>query len=672
MISGKGVALLQNILKSNGKKSIKKLSNEFELSERTIRYEIKKIEEVFNYKYNLKDKPNIELKKGILYLNNIELVKKILSETYDLNLLSIEERELYILSKILYVRAINLSQLSKNLDVSRNTLKIYLKKIKNQLEKYNLKLETNSKIGLILIGNEENIRLCALNFFRNLKNSKNYLFKNIIKKEMDIDDKNIIAFINYCQKLMKRIISDEAYEIIKIYLKIVIIMTRDKNIIKKIKNEVFLEKTDEYKAILKAGAILEANYDIELSKVEYLKITDFFLGSHTYNKKYSYFDNWVEMEFLVKKLIYKFEKLIDVVISQDDILLDTLVNHLKPTIYRIQNKIKLENSIYLEVVKSYPVLFLKTKEVMNELENYFEIEFSNDEIAFITIYFKSSMDRNRVVSKNKKRVLLVCGLGYGTSNFLAEQLRELFSIEIIDIIPRHILSKKINKNNLDLIITTISLEDLELKVPSIKVNAILSEEDKEKLKLNGLKKRGKKYLLSEFITEIEKNCTINDRLNLYNSLKNILGSNLINDILSKKITIFDMLKRNSVILGEVAKDWEDAVKKAGRLLVNTNCVDKSYIDEMINIIKKYGSYMVMGNNIAFTHSKNDNNVKKTGFSIVTLKKSIYFPGNIPVKTIVAFCSKDNKEHLDGFLELVEIMENPNFNIEKFVKKLCIK
>lgn len=92
---------------------------------------------------------------------------------------------------------------------------------------------------------------------------------------------------------------------------------------------------------------------------------------------------------------------------------------------------------------------------------------------------------------------------------------------------------------------------------------------------------------------------------------------------------------------------------------------------MINIIKKYGSYMVMGNNIAFTHSKNDNNVKNRLFNSY-IKKSIYFPENIPVKTIVAFCSKDNKEHLDGFLELVEIMENPNFNIEKFVKKLCIK
>ncbi|WP_432205623.1 hypothetical protein ACQ9ZF_12120 (plasmid) [Cetobacterium somerae] len=45
MISGKGIVLLQNIIENNGKKSIKDLSNELEMGERTVRYEIEKIEE---------------------------------------------------------------------------------------------------------------------------------------------------------------------------------------------------------------------------------------------------------------------------------------------------------------------------------------------------------------------------------------------------------------------------------------------------------------------------------------------------------------------------------------------------------------------------------------------------------------------------------------------------
>lgn len=668
MISGKGIVLLQNIMENNGEKSIKDLSSELKIGERTVRYEIEKIEEYLNDNYNLKNISNIELTKGTVKLKDIQIVKKILKENYNIKFLSSEEREIYILLQILFKRSINQGKLSEELDVSRNTLKLYLKNIKDLLDNYNLKLEISPKKGLILVGEEENIRLCTLNFFAILKNSKNNLFKEIIENEISIEENGIIAFMNYCQKLMNRIVSDEAFEIIKKYLKIAIVMVKNGNSMKKIKNENFLEETEEYKAVKKASALVESSYDIEFSKIEYLKITDFFLGSHTYNHRYSYYENWVEMEVLVKKLIQNFNKRIDVDISKDDILLDGLLNHLKPTIYRIQNGIQLENSIYLEVIESYPNLFKITKEVMNELERYIEKEFSDDEVAFITIHFKASMDRNRVVIKNKKKVLLVCGMGYGTSKLLAQQLKELFSIDIIDIIPKHMLTTSLNRNEVDIIVTTVDLELSNLLIPIIKVKPILSTENINVLKKNGFQKRNKKYLLSEFVNEIEKSCTINDKENMVESLKNILNSNLIDDISPKKITIFDMLNKKQISLGEMAKDWEDAVRKAGNLLLTSGCVEESYVEDMIQCIKNYGSYMVMGKNIAFPHAKTDSNVNKTAFSIVTLKNSVLFPEDIPVKTIIAFSSKDNKEHLDVFLEIVEEIENPEFNMEKFVKK----
>ena len=465
MISGKGIVLLQNIMENNGEKSIKDLSSELEMGERTVRYEIEKIEEYLNVNYKLENISNIELTKGTVK------VKDILKENYNIKFLSSEEREIYIFLQILFKRSINQGKLSEKLDISRNTLKLYLKNIKDLLDNYNLKLEISPKKGLILIGEEESIRLCTLNFFAILKNSKNYLFKEIIENEISIEEDGIIAFMNYCQKLMNRIISDEAFEIIKKYLKITIATVKNGNNMKKIKNENFLEETDEYKAIKKASALIESSYDIELSKIEYLKITDFFLVSHTYNHKYSYYENWVEMEVLIKKLIQNFNKRIDVDISKDDILLDGLLNHLKPTVYRIQNGIQLENSIYLEVV-----------EIISELEIYIEKEFSDDEVAFITIHFKASMDRNRVTIKNKKKVLLVCGMGYGTSKLLAQQLKELFSIDIIDIIPKHMLATSLNKNEVDIIVTTVDLELLNLLIPVVKVKPILSTENIDVLK----------------------------------------------------------------------------------------------------------------------------------------------------------------------------------------------
>lgn len=76
MISGKGIVLLQNIIEANGEKSIKNLSSELEIGERTVRYEIEKIEEYLNDNYELKNMPNIELTKGMIKIKNIQIVKK--------------------------------------------------------------------------------------------------------------------------------------------------------------------------------------------------------------------------------------------------------------------------------------------------------------------------------------------------------------------------------------------------------------------------------------------------------------------------------------------------------------------------------------------------------------------------------------------------------------------
>lgn len=80
--------------------------------------------------------------------------------------------------------------------------------------------------------------------------------------------------------------------------------------------------------------------------------TEYVLGSHSYNFSYSYYENWFQLEILVNKLIIGVNSLIDIDILGDKILLEGLLNHLKPAIYRIKQGIKLENSIFEEVYES--------------------------------------------------------------------------------------------------------------------------------------------------------------------------------------------------------------------------------------------------------------------------------------------------------------------------------
>ncbi|MGL5023142.1 MAG: BglG family transcription antiterminator [Cetobacterium sp.] len=161
---------------------------------------------------------------------------------------------------------------------------------------------------------------------------------------------------------------------------------------------------------------------------------------------------------MLKEMILDFNSYIKENITEDKLLLEGLLNHIKPTIYRIKNKIELENSIYKEVLESYPNYFNITKAVLKKIEDKMNLTFTEDEISFLVIHFKAAIDRNKVKSK-KKRVVLVCGLGYGTSKLLAQQLNQYYYLEIVDIIPEYLIDKVISKNDIDLILTTVDVDE---------------------------------------------------------------------------------------------------------------------------------------------------------------------------------------------------------------------
>lgn len=54
------------------------------------------------------------------------------------------------------------------------------------------------------------------------------------------------------------------------------------------------------------------------------------------------------------------------------------------------------------------------------LEKYIGKTIPKEEIAFLTIHFKTAIDRKLSIQKKTKNILLVCGLGYGSSKLLAQ------------------------------------------------------------------------------------------------------------------------------------------------------------------------------------------------------------------------------------------------------------
>ncbi len=695
MINKRNLFIIEYLMKNNGNGQIRELAEKVNLSERSIRYDIDNINEYLEEE----GFPKIEkLAKGKIFFENTDQFKEFFYKNYNQYLILPEERIVYLFLKILFSDFINLNQLSEKLDISRSTIKVDLKSVKETLDEYNLNLKLEHKIGLYMEDEEENIRKLAIKvlmkYFEKYeifkKNKKQFIKDTFILNEIEecignLELETIRTFINYNQKLMNKIISDEAYRIITLYIAVSIIRIRKNSSLESIKNEKFLLSTQEYENLNKSISILEANFEISFNKNEILKMTDYFLGSHTYNFKHSYYENWVEVEILIKKLIEDFNKKIDVNILKDSLLLEGLINHIKPTIYRIKNKIELQNSIYEEVIKSYPNLYEITKEVIKGLEEFAQETFSKDEIAFLVIHFKASIDRNKYKLKNIKRVLIVCGMGYGTSKLLAQQLKDIYDVTIIDIIPSHLLNKTMEKNlEIDMIISTMDIngEASFNEIPIIKVNPIIGREDIHKLDKYNFPRYRKKILLSNILAIVENNTEILNKDNLITEFSELLDDRLINDLSDNELTLLDTLLQSNVSLNVETEDVYEAIEVAGNILVENEYVNDGYVQDMVNSVKELGSYIVISPGIAIPHYKWGNNVIKTGMSLITLSKPVFFPNGKEVEIILAFASLDGKEHLNSLVDLMNIINQKNFKEEvkrahhpkeviKIIKEYCL-
>lgn len=650
--------ILNLILKNNGTIQMKELMKNIDISERTLRNEIDRI----NYFLVMnKLEPIDKIYGGKLVLNKIQEIKtRFFIERPQIELSS-DERGDYIILFAIFNKFINLHELSDELGVSRTTIVNYYRNIRKSFSRYDIKFNPAHKKGVELMAKEEDIRLVLLKLYNKYSQRENNFIVKYIESHISIfDNLGINNFMDKIQQKMEKTISDEAFRVITGYLKILIFRIKNGFYINKINNENFLINTTEYSIVMELSHELGEFYKLEINHFEILKILDFILGSHTYNYNTSYFENWIEVELLIKKIILNFSNNYGVNLNNDKMLLEGLINHIKPTIHRLKNKLELENKVYEDVSKNYNDILQGLSLAITPLEEHLKMEISKEELSFLALHFKVALDKK--LKKDIKNVLVVCTYGYGSSKLLAQQLKDNFSINIVDIIPFNRLLSTLDKYNIDLIISTIDIPK-NYFFKSIKVNTILSEEDLSVLVKNGLSRSKRKFSLKEIMKIIEKNCSVNNYSELKIDLLKLFEHRILDDIESDIISM-RTIKEEMIGTNVQCNSWEEAIKESGKLLKKQNLINDNYINDMINNIEKYGGYIVLGDKVAIPHAKATVDKVKTGYGILKLKEPVIFPNNKKVDILIPFSSKDGIEHLQLLSEINLVLSH-----EKFTKGL---
>lgn len=660
--------ILKFIVEENGRTNLKEISIVTKANERTIRYDIEKINEIFESQgISLIQKQS----KGEFYHENIEEINIFIKSNFK-EIFFNEHRQLIILIKVLFQGEICIPQLCKEFDLTRTTIKTELVEVKKILKENALELEV-SNLGLKLSGEEQNLRNLQLKLVNEYGNTilekdleRKYIYNFIKEKYLNISMKEIEKFVNYIVKQLNTVITDETYFILSNYILIMINRIQSGNEIKKSNNIKFYEDTKEYKVLKKSISLIEKNFNIEISNLELIKLTDYFLGCSNFSLSNLAYKEWLEIEILVKKIVLQFKKLHKVDLSKDETLINGLVNHIKPALHRVKNGLKLQNSISKEVSEKFPTLYKDTNEALFILDELLGIPMNEDEVSFIALHFKTALDRWRSRREQTKNIILICGYGYGTSKLLEQQLKQRYNINILDTIPLNQLNNIDFSRKIDLIITTLTTVDIDTEIPIVSINTILKEKDIETLDLYNLSKHLDKVSLSVICDTISKHCEINNKKFLVKDLKSILEGKIIDDLKERGKKLSDFINTDVIKLKQKVETWQEAIQVAGELLVESGYVNEKYIQTMINKVEKYGSYIVITNLLAIPHGELSEDVNCSGMALVSLDKPVYFPDKKPVKYLLAFCGTVSKDYLDALTQFLELVDNCDFleTIEK--------
>lgn len=647
-------------------KSIEEVAEELKISERTIRYRIKDLNENFSSQKNF-----IYIEKKIIkFKGEISFLEKILEqEEYVFG--SNERIEIILLLLLFNSEGYKAEKIITILNISRSTLKQDLKILRNELKEKNIEIISKANKGLIIVGEELEIRKLILEKLRNyfvVKNEKIELLKDLdlLKRKIieDFLEKDLIervaVFFKKIKIDLKKKISDEAFQIIFIYLLITLKRLRGELRLEKCQNSQFIKSTEDYKVIQNNIALLEEK-NIKINSEEIIKITEFILGAHTYNFQYSFYENWILIERFIDNLIGKMSKEIEINLNEDKVLREGLINHIVPTIYRLKNNLILQESIAEEIRYEYPNYYMNIKKFVKEIENYIGKSFSDNEIAFLVVHFILALKRKEEKIRNHKRVVIVCGLGYGTSNLLKQEIEELFDIEVVDIVPLNNINN-ITELDVDYVLSTMEIKDEKISIPIIRVNAFLKKEDIIKLLSYGIKNKKIEIEVEEILEVIENYIDIKDKGTIKKKLLEYSSEKeKINSLVSK--SLLELLPLKNIRLDVKVDSWQEAIEEAGEILLKNSYIDKEYIEEMKNKIVDLGTYMLIDEKVLLPHGDMERNVFKTGLSYVQLAEDIIFPGGLPVKHIFALCTMNSEEHIKGLLELKQLLEEKKLRIE---------
>lgn len=460
-------AILQFLKQKGDWVESKVIAEMFHVSTRTIRNQVKKINEQANYDLVLSSY------KGYCLSNQVD---NLLWEQAEKK----NDRENYIIRKLLCCTAVDLYKLADELYISDSTMELELKKCKKILANFNLDIKRKRNL-LSLEGYELD---------------KRKLMKDLISKENVNDficsyneiltEGNDTDFLILCQQLHHLFISEglyvNDYELNNIAVHIIIAITRIRTV-QSIQENVEIGKvmeTHDYRVSLKIKETLKEQYSIEMNDAELYYLTLLVsANSSTVDDSFITMTNitqYIEEEFIyiAKVLIQRLCEAYYLDEFDEQFLIKFSI-HIKNLCYRLKNHVQAKNPLSFKIKKDYPLVYDMAVYVAKELKAIGYDCISDDEIAFLAFHIGAYLEND----KNRKERYKCCFIYTNYHEMYQKSLDAILHYFNTRIIVNKVLSfQQIDQIpcNTDLIITMTDISEYS-SLPTVSIGPFLSQND---------------------------------------------------------------------------------------------------------------------------------------------------------------------------------------------------
>lgn len=389
-----------------------------------------------------------------------------------------EERKFEILKILFHLRpweTITTQKLSDTLYLSAPTILKVMKECEDWLAPYHIAIVNERNKGFRLQGRENEYRIALKNLIM-LDGNVEKIKKNLEYFFLHLDSKMIQKSIIETENEWNYRFTDESFYEILIYCCIayqrkdiqtpVLEGEAEFDILQKY-NEypftvaIFKKLQDKFHILFSNEDVLFLSIQIMCSKFIGVSATD-----ETLAQVMRYDNKLVEFVDMVLDVV---GNILNVDLKIDTKLKESLIFHLRPTIFRIRYGTTQNNTLIHFIKTEYKNVYRATWAISIMFEEYYGLQLTEDEVGYIVLYIQSALERR----SHQYKMVLIANSSRGHAELLSGRIQKMIpEIASINIMSEHDF-KLYGDDSADLIVTSQNLNSEDERI--VCVANLLSE-----------------------------------------------------------------------------------------------------------------------------------------------------------------------------------------------------